>query len=130
MADRAAGKRKIAGKVTQNAPRRREISATEYPIHAERGGAFKRTAHRLGCCTYHFQVADAAALPDSTHECLHRGGGSAHILETDVRHTERACLIDQTLGILDRPVVASQHEDEIHRRSGREWPLANRDRCW
>ena len=119
MADRATGERKIAGKVTQNAPRRREISTTEYPIHPQRGGAFKRTAHGIECCTYHFQVADAAALPDSTHEYLHRGRSNAHILEANVRHTERAYLIDQALGILDGPVVAGQHENEIHRCSGR-----------
>ena len=62
MADRATGERKIAGKVTQNAPRCREISTTEYPIHTECGGAFKRTAHSIACCTYHFQVANAMKM--------------------------------------------------------------------
>ena len=48
-------------------------------------------------------------------ESSHRGRRHADVLEPDVRHAEVADLIDEAAGVLDGPVVAGQHEDEVHR---------------
>jgi hypothetical protein len=79
-----------------------------------------RADHRFRCCTYNLEIADATALPDPAHQLLHRGQRYADVLEADVRHAEVAHLIHQTVRVLDGAVVARQHEDEIHRRSGGE----------
>ena len=78
--------------------------------------ASERSDDRLRCRTHHFQVGRPAAPADRLHERLHRRGRHADVLESDVPDPEVARRVDDRFGVLDRPVVAGQHEDEVHGR--------------
>ena len=117
MADGAAGKGKVMGKVAEYVPRGGKIGAAKHPVHAERGRRVQRADHRRRCRTYQLQVADSAAPSDRADDFLHRGHRDAKILESDVRHAKVTHLIHQTAGIFDGLIVSGQHEDEIHRYS-------------
>ena len=91
-----------------------EVVAAEYPVDIERARRFERAQHGFGCCTHNLQVRYAAFLPDAIRELPHRGKGHAHVLETDMANAQLDGGIYEPSRVLDRPIAAGQHEDEIH----------------
>jgi hypothetical protein len=126
MTNRAARKRKVPGEITEDSLRRRKIGAAEDPIDAECAPDFQRLDDRLRCCTYNLQVTDPATPPDLRDELAHRRGRHADVLEADVSHAQIASSVDDGVGILDRAIVAGQHEDEIHGRLPSRYPWRGR----
>src|SRR4029078_5494664 len=115
VSDWTTGKREVTGKITEHSLRRCEIGAAENSVDAERHTRLERSDDRFLCCTYNLEIARPIAAADHRDELVHRLRRHADVLEADVRDAELADLIDEARGVLDRAVVARQHEDEIHR---------------
>ena len=114
MSDRTPGEREVAAQRAEDPVRRVEIRPAEDAVDPEFRASGQRGGHRLRCCTHHFQVTDTAPRANPIGEPRERPARHSDVLEADVAHAELRDGIDDLLGVLDRPVVAGQHEDEVH----------------
>src|SRR5262249_7157996 len=117
MIDGPAREREIAGKRAEHTRGSVQIGPTEDAIDAERATGLERANDCVRCCTYNFDVRSRPAVADLLHEHAHRRHRGAEILEADVPYPELERGIDDLFRVVDRAVVAGQHQDEIHAAS-------------